>query len=76
MNEAISPQRWKELYTAAMLECDDTQLRQRIDTADAVIRHRLQQLPAKCSLDSEQEELQSALDYLRLLRNTLPVDFR
>lgn len=76
MNEATFPQRWKTLYAAAMLECDDTQLRQRIDTADPVIRDRLRQLPPEYSLDSEQEELQFALDYLRLLRNALRVDLR
>jgi len=76
MSEAISPQGWKAQYTAAMLECDDNQLRHRIETADAVIRARLKQLPDMSSLGSEQEELQSALNYLRLLKNTLPADFR
>jgi hypothetical protein len=75
MSETTSPQEWKALYTAAMLECDDTLLRQRIETADAVIRARLRQLPEPISFGSEQEDLRSALDYLRMLKNTLPADF-
>jgi len=75
MNEAILPG-WKALYTAAMLECDDSQLQHRIETADAIIRDRLKQLSEVSSVGSEQQELQSALGYLHLLKNTLPVDFR
>ena len=75
MSDTTSPQEWKAMYTAAMLECDDTQLRLRIETADAVIRARLKQLPELFSFGSEQEELRSALDYLRLLKNTLPTGF-
>lgn len=72
MSETISPQEWKALYTAAMLECDDTQLQRRIETAHAVMQARLKQLSELPSLGSEQEEIQSALDYLRFLKNTLP----
>jgi hypothetical protein len=57
-----------------MLECDDTQLWRRIETADAVMRARLKQLSEVSSLGSEQVEIESALDYLSLLKDTLPRD--
>ena len=76
MSETISAQEWKPLYTAAMLECDDTQLWRRIETAEAAMRVRLKQLLEVSSIRPEREDLQSALDSLRLLKNTLLPDFR
>jgi hypothetical protein len=75
MSETIPPEEWKALYTAAMLECDDTQLWGRIETAEAAMRTRLKQLSELPSLGSEQKELQDALDYLRLLKNISPHGF-
>lgn len=75
MSETIPPQKWKALYMAAMLECDDTQLWHRIETAEAAMRARLKQLLELSSLRPEREEIQSALDYLRLLKNISPHGF-
>jgi len=77
MSEPMSPQAWKTLYAAAMLESDATQLQHRIDTADAVMQTRLKELPgtsSTSSIGSEQRELQSALDYLRRLKDVLTSD--
>jgi hypothetical protein len=72
MSDTLQLDDWKTLYAAAMLEDDDKQVRHRIDTADAVIRARLQQLPETSSSHSEQAELQSALGNLCRLKNILP----
>jgi hypothetical protein len=74
MSEPMSPQEWKTLYAAAMLESETTQLRHRIETADAVMQTRLKELPGTSSIRSEQTELQSALDYLRRLKDILTSD--
>jgi len=74
MSETLSHQEWKALYAAAMLESDSTQLRQRIEKADTVMRARLRHLPDLSSPPSEQAELHSALNYLRCLRKTLEGD--
>ncbi len=58
---------WYVLYAAAMLETDSSQLPLRVQKADAAIRARLKQLPENPSGRSEQSELRSALNYLRLL---------
>lgn len=62
------PRDWQTLYAAAMLESDSTHLNQRIERADKAIQARLRNLPQTSSGSSEQAELQSALNYLRRLR--------
>jgi hypothetical protein len=74
MSEPISPQAWKTLYTAAMLESDKSQLRHRIESADAAMQSRLKELPGKSPIRSEQTELQSALNYLRRLKDILSAE--
>jgi hypothetical protein len=75
MSETLSHDEWKALYAAAMLETDSTQMRHRIELADSAMRARLRHLPdVTLSPRSEQEELHSALIYLRCLRKTLEGD--
>lgn len=64
-----SPQDWRVLYAAAMLESDSTQLWHRIEVADAAMQARLNELPETPSSRSEQMELQSSLSYLCCLKN-------
>ena len=70
-SELRSPDEWKTLYAAAMLESDGPQLRQSVEKADAAIQARLTELTESSSLQSEKMELQSALQYLRRLRVSL-----
>jgi len=65
------PHEWKTLYAAAMLEFDGKQLQHRIARAENAMRQRLTQLEKGPSIESEEMEIQSALDYLRRLRTTL-----
>jgi hypothetical protein len=54
-----------------MLESDGTQLRQRLEKADAAIQARLRELPEASSLQSEKMQLQSTLQYLRRWKTSL-----
>jgi hypothetical protein len=69
MSQPIFPHEWRILYAAAMLESDHTQLQHRVEKADAAIQSRLMELPDISSGQSEMKELQSALNYLRRLKN-------
>jgi hypothetical protein len=60
------PRDWRTLYAAAMLEGDSTQVRLRIERAEEAIHARRRELPQKFFVGSEQAELQSALQNLRL----------
>ena len=46
MGQPGSPQDWKVLYAAAMLESDNTQVWHRIEAADAAMQARLNRLSA------------------------------
>jgi hypothetical protein len=74
MSQPSLPQEWKKLYSAAMLEGDNTRIRQRIKTAGGAIHARLEELRESLSVTSEQVELQSALTFLRLLQDNLISD--
>jgi len=76
MGQPGSPQDWKVLYAAAMLESDNTQVWHRIEAADAAMQARLNELPGTPSIRSEQMELQSSLSYLRCLKNMLTIELR
>lgn len=71
MVDKTPSQRWKRLYTAAMLESDGTLLAHRINAADTAIQHRLKELSKSISHHSEQTELCSALHYLGCLKDAL-----
>ena len=71
MAETRSTSDWKMLYAAAMRESEGAQLRRRIREADIVIRTRLEELPKASGDRLEKMELQSALDYLGLLKASL-----
>jgi hypothetical protein len=68
MSEARSSLEWRKLYAAAMLESDSAQLALRIETADAAMQDRLEELRRTSSVHSEKIELHSALGYLRRVR--------
>ena len=77
MSQPSLPQEWKTLYSAAMLEADNTRIRQRIKTANGAIHARLKELRESSSLTSEQSEqveLHCALTFLRLLQDNLVSD--
>ena len=71
MSEARSRRDWQILYAAAMLESDSTQVLQRIERAAEAICARLKELPETFSVRSEHVELQSALNYLRRVQDSL-----
>jgi hypothetical protein len=62
------PRDWRTLFAAAMLEGDSTQVPLRIEKAEEAIQARLRELPKTFSVGSEQSELRSALQNLRLLK--------
>jgi len=66
MSEPRSPREWRTLFAAAMLEGNSTQVGLRIARAEEAIRARLREVPETFSILSEQAELQSALQNLRL----------
>ena len=68
MSETRSSPEWRILYAAAMLEPDSAQLPLRIETADAAMQERLEELLRTSPVHSEKKELQSALGYLRRVR--------
>jgi hypothetical protein len=62
---------WQELYKAALLELRPDQLRSRIDTAEAAIHLRLQELAKNAdSTNEEQHAIADALRGLRTLSNS------
>jgi hypothetical protein len=63
-----SPRDWRTQYAAAMLEGDSTLVPLRIERAEEAIQARLRELPETYSVLSEQADLQSALENLRLLK--------
>jgi hypothetical protein len=74
MSEAWSAREWKMLYAAAMLESDPARFQQRSQIADAAIRARLNQLTETPAVRCEHVELQSALTYLRRVKDSLASD--
>lgn len=60
------PRDWRVLFAAAMLEGDSTQVGSRIERAEEAIHARMRELSQKFFVGSEQAELQSALQNLRL----------
>ena len=60
---------WRTLYAAAMLEGENTKVRLRIEKAEEAIHARMRELPQKFFVGSEQAELQSALQNLRLWKS-------
>ena len=68
MSETRSSPEWRILYAPAMLESDSAQLPLRIETADAAMQERLEELLRTSPIHSEKKELQSALGYLRRVR--------
>ena len=59
---------WRELYSAAILETDNAQLRLKVDAAQAAIDARLQELNGHVS-DPERSELVDASHGLNILRS-------
>jgi hypothetical protein len=74
MSETKSSLEWRMLYAAAMLESDSAQLPLRIETADAAMQERLEELRRTSPVHSEKMELQSALGYLRRVRDLTSED--
>jgi hypothetical protein len=64
-----TPQDWRTLYAAAMLEGRSTQVQLRIERAEEAIHARMRELPPQnVFVGPEQAELQLALQNLRLLK--------
>jgi hypothetical protein len=63
---------WRELYSAAILELNRTQIAPRIAQAEKVIIERARELFDEDGVNSdERQALDDALYFLRALRNTL-----
>jgi hypothetical protein len=64
-------QDWQELYRAALLELNSEQLKPRIETAEAAIHQRLQELQtSKEAFGNEHSAIADALRGLRTLSRT------
>ena len=62
---------WQDLYKAAMLEVDQSKLRERIEAANAAIQRRIEDLKLAGNHDetsAERHSIAEALDSLRMLR--------
>jgi hypothetical protein len=66
---------WQELYTAAMLELDRTNLQGRIEAAQAAIRQAMEE-PIRNSRLGAVEDTQAMADALRNLQTLQRVEFR
>jgi hypothetical protein len=58
---------WRDLYTAAVLECDPDKLQDYVRAAEQAIRQRSTSMNGQISRE-EQLEMQDALSALRVLR--------
>jgi hypothetical protein len=67
---------WQELYKAAMVERDHTQLQKRIEAAHAVIRQRIEELKLGSACDESSEERQAIADALHSLRTLQKIGSR
>jgi len=71
-NRPNNPDKWKELFTAALLEMDDAEALRRIAVARAAIVERLEEWQSgKTGEHVEATALQDALHSLRCLENIL-----
>lgn len=60
-------QDWKQLYQSAMLEFDRSKLRDRVETAQHAVEHRMRELGESTTATPEYQQLRDALSGLRVL---------
>lgn len=65
-------QDWKQLYQSAMLEFDRSNLRDRIETAQQAVEHRMRELGEGTTASPEDQQLRDALSGLRVLARDIP----
>jgi len=58
---------WKQLYQSAMLEFDRSKLRDRVETAQHAVEHRMRELGESTTATPEYQQLRDALSGLRVL---------
>jgi len=58
---------WKQLYQSAMLEFDPSKLRDRVETAQHAVEHRMRELGDSTTATPEYQQLRDALSGLRVL---------
>jgi CheY-like chemotaxis protein len=58
---------WKQLYQSALLEFDRSKLRDRVETAQHAVEHRMRELGESTTTTPEYQQLQDALSGLRVL---------
>jgi DNA-binding response OmpR family regulator len=63
---------WKQLYQSAMLEFDRSKLRDRIETAQHAVEHRMRELGEATATTPEYQQLRDALSGLRVLARDIP----
>jgi DNA-binding response OmpR family regulator len=63
---------WKQLYQSAMLEFDRSNLRDRVETAQHAVEHRLRELGEATATTPEYQQLRDALSGLRVLARDIP----
>lgn len=63
---------WKQLYQSAMLEFDRSKLRDRIETAQQAVEHRMRELGESTMATPEYQQLRDALSGLRVLARDIP----
>lgn len=63
---------WKQLYQSAMLEFDRSKLRDRVETAQHAVEHRMRELGEATATTSEYQQLRDALSGLRVLARDIP----
>ena len=65
-------QDWKQLYQSAMLEFDRSKLRDRVETAQHAVEHRMRELGESTTATPEYQQLRDALSGLRVLARDIP----
>jgi CheY-like chemotaxis protein len=63
---------WKQLYQSAMLEFDRSKLRDRVETAQHAVQHRIRELGEGTTASPEYQQLRDALSGLRVLGRDIP----
>lgn len=63
---------WKQLYQSALLEFDRAKLRDRIETAQHAVEHRMRELGEATATTPEYQQLRDALSGLRVLARDIP----
>jgi hypothetical protein len=63
---------WKQLYQSAMLEFDRSKLRDRVETAQHAVEHRMRELGEATATTPEYQQLRDALSGLRVLARDIP----